>query len=264
MVDHTPVIDPYVAPTCTEKGKTEGSHCGVCGEILKKQALISTTDTHRMEESVVKMPTYDEPGQVAYTCQDCGKTDYMEVPPLTKPTPKNPFTDVSETDWFYEPVLWAVAEGVTGGKTETTFAPNEGCTRAQVVTFLWAANGKPEPVNTNNPFTDIAESDWYYNAVLWAVEKGITTGVSATEFGPEQTCTRAQIVTFLYAAMNKPEISGNSEFADVADGDWFAKPVIWAAENEVTGGIGEGMFGPNDTCTRAQVVTFLFKVYGNK
>jgi len=261
MIDHTPVIDPAVKPTCSEKGKTEGSHCGVCGYVIKKQALISTNDNHTMEESIVKMPTYDEPGQLAYICTGCGKTDYMEIPPLNKPL-VNPFTDVTESDWFFEPVLWAVQENVTGGKTETTFVPNEGCTRAQVVTFLWAANGKPE-LTSENPFTDVADDAWYLKPVLWAVEKGITTGVTATEFGPDQTCTRAQIATFLYAAAGKPAVEGGSEFSDVADVDWFAKPIVWAKENDVTGGIGDGKFGPNDTCTRAQVVTFLKKVYSN-
>ena len=158
--------------------------------------------------------------------------------------------------------MWAKDTGVTGGKTATTFAPNEGCTRAQVVTFLWAANGKPEPKSSLNPFDDVSKDAWYLKAVLWAVENGITGGVADRMFGPDQTCTRAQIVTFLYAATGKPDIVGNSIFTDVADSDWFAKPVIWAANNEVTGGIGDGKFGPNDTCTRAQVVTFLMKVYG--
>ena len=177
---------------------------------------------------------------------------------------ENPFTDVAESDWFFGPVMWAKENGVTGGTSATTFSPEDGCTRAQVVTFLWAANGKPEPKMALNPFDDVRETDWFYQPVLWAVENGITGGVSKTLFGPEQTCTRAQIVTFLYAAAGKPEITAASTFKDVADNDWFAKPVIWAAEHEVTGGIGDGKFGPNNTCTRGQVVTFLFKVYGNK
>ncbi len=262
LAEHTVVIDPAVPPTCVSKGLMEGSHCGVCGLVLKKQAAISMVNTHRMEESVVSMPTYDAPGQVAYICKDCGKTDYMEVPPLTKPERKNPFTDVLESDWFYAPVLWAVESKVTGGKTETTFAPNEGCTRAQVVTFLWAANGKPEPKSIENVFTDVANDAWYLKPVLWAVEQGITSGISATEFGPEQTCTRAQIVTFLYAAEGKPAVSGSNVFTDVDDTAWYTAPILWAAENDVTGGIGDGMFGPDQTCTRAQVVTFLKKVYG--
>ena len=174
----------------------------------------------------------------------------------------NPFRDVAATDWFYSSVLWAVNHGVTDGKTANTFAPNEGCTRAQVVTFLWAANGKPEILAVTSPFTDVSPSDWFFKPVLWAVKQGITKGISDTEFGPEQTCTRAQIVTFLYAAKGRPTVSGSSSFSDVADTDWYAKPVIWAVKKEVTKGIGDGKFGPNDTCTRAQVVTFLCKVYG--
>ena len=108
------------------------------------------------------------------------------------------------------------------------------------------------------------DTDWYLKPVLWAVENGITGGTSPTTFGPDNYCTRAQVVTFLYAAAGKPEITASSTFDDVADSDWFAKPVIWAKENDVTGGISATAFGPNNTCTRAQVVTFLYKVYGNK
>ena len=112
-------------------------------------------------------------------------------------------------------------------------------------------------VPADNPFVDVSESDWFYAPVLWAVENGITSGVDATHFGPNTTCNRAAVVTFLYAMKGKPEITAKSEFTDVADTDWFAKPVIWAVENKVTSGIGEGMFGPNNDCTRAAVVTFL-------
>ena len=188
------------------------------------------------------------------------------VTPTPTPTPPapvdNPFTDVANDAWYAAPVLWAKENNVTGGTSATTFGPEDSCTRAQVVTFLWAANGKPEPKSMINPFTDVAENAWYLKPVLWAVEQGITTGVSATEFGPENTCTRAQIATFLYAAAGKPDVSGKSTFADVKDVDWFAKPVIWAKENNVTGGISPTEFGPNQVCTRAQVVTFLYKVYG--
>ena len=184
--------------------------------------------------------------------------------PISAAAASTPFTDVSSSDWYAAPVLWAVENNITGGIGNGLFGPNNPCTRAQVVTFLWAANGKPEPKSFLNPFDDVADNAWYLKPVLWAVENGITGGISKHEFGPEQTCTRAQIVTFLYAAQGKPPVYGSSSFADVADRDWYATPVIWAAENDVTGGIGNGMFGPNQTCTRAQVVTFLYKVYGNK
>ena len=176
----------------------------------------------------------------------------------------NPFTDVSEDDWYFNSVMWAKNSNVTGGTSANTFGPNDSCTRAQVVTFLWAANGKPEPASMENPFSDVPNDAWYLKPVLWAVENGITGGVSEGMFGPEQTCTRAQIVTFLYAAIGKPSVEGKSTFSDVTDTDWFVKPVLWAAQNDVTGGIGNGKFGPNNTCTRGQVVTFLYKVYGNK
>ena len=174
------------------------------------------------------------------------------------------FFDVSAGDWFYDAVQWAEQSGVTGGAGNGMFGAKVGCTRAQVVTFLWAAAGKPEVNTADNPFVDVADNAWYAKAVLWAVEKGITGGMDASHFGPNVTCTRGQIVTFLYAAVGKPAVEGSSAFGDVADDAWYAKAVLWAAENEVTGGIAEGKFGPNDTCTRAQVVTFLYKVYGNR
>ena len=178
------------------------------------------------------------------------------------PAPANPFADVSESDWYYNSVLWAVENGVTNGKNANTFAPLQGCTRAEVVTFLWAANGKPEPKSMKNPFTDVPKNAWYLKPVLWAVEQGITSGTSATTFSPDAPCNRATIVTFLYAAAGKPAISGSSSFVDVADTDWFAKPVLWAVQNGVTSGIGGGMFAPVADCNRAAVVTFLNKVYG--
>ena len=173
------------------------------------------------------------------------------------------FFDVPETEWFYAPVNWAAERNITGGIGNGNFGSYEGCTRAQVVTFLWAANGKPAPKSASNPFTDVANDAWYAKAVLWAVENGITTGVSDTEFGPDRICTRGQIVTFLYAAADKPAVSGENPFEDVSESDWFVNAVLWAAEEGITGGVAEGKFGPNDVCTRAPVVTFLYKVFGN-
>ena len=243
--NHKPETVKGKAATCTEAGLTYGEKCSICGEVLTEQETIPALG-HKFSGG---------------KCSVCGVAD----PDYEEPTPppvENPFTDVSNDAWYAKSVLWAKESGVTGGKTETTFGPNDSCTRAQVVTFLWAANGKPEPKLAFNPFDDVSENDWYYKPVLWAVENGITGGVSKDLFGPEQTCTRGQIVTFLYAAVDKPAVNGTSSFKDVADGEWFAAPVIWAAENDVTGGIGNGKFGPNNTCTRAQVVTFLYKVYG--
>ena len=179
------------------------------------------------------------------------------VMPKSEVSANNPFEDVAETDWFYAPVLWAVENNITSGVDATHFGPYNNCTRAQVVTFLYAAAGRPDVTATEEPFEDVSQPDWFYPPVLWAVENGITSGIDATHFGPNKTCTRAAVVTFLYAMEGKPEITAKSEFADVADTDWFAKPVLWAVENKVTSGIGEGKFGPNNDCTRAAIVTFL-------
>ena len=181
------------------------------------------------------------------------------VKPAEPAAPVNPFVDVAESDWFYNPVMWAVNTGVTGGKTENSFAPTEFCTRAQVVTFLYAAAGKPEIKGEYNPFNDVSEDDWFYKPVMWAVENGITGGKTENTFAPNDVCTRAQVVTFLYAAAGKPVQNGtDSAFSDVNSGDWYLAPVLWAVEKGVTGGTSETTFGPADDCTRAQVVTFLY------
>ena len=177
------------------------------------------------------------------------------------PAPAAAFFDVAETDWFYAPVVWAKSSGVTGGKTETTFAPYESCTRAQVVTFLYAAAGKPAVKTTKSPFVDVKPTDWYYAPVMWAVENGITSGTDATHFSPNASCTRAAVVTFLYAAQGKPPVQGSSKFYDVASTDWYAAPILWAAQNGVSNGYANGSFAPLNPCTRAEVVTFLYKVY---
>ncbi|MBO4212187.1 MAG: S-layer homology domain-containing protein, partial [Oscillospiraceae bacterium] len=171
---------------------------------------------------------------------------------------------VDLSDYFYEPVMWAINQNpvVTSGIDETHFGPHNDCTREQIVTFLWAANGKPDPEGTESPFSDVASDAWYYKPVMWAVENGYTSGMGDGSFGVGQACTRAQAMTFLWAAQGKPEPSSTvSPFSDVAIGDWFCKPILWAAENGVTAGIGGGLFGVNNTCTRAQIITFLYKAY---
>ena len=176
----------------------------------------------------------------------------------------HPFVDVKEADYFYTPVLWAVEKGITNGTSATKFSPEEPCTRGQIVTFLWRACGSPEPTSTKNPFTDVKTSDYYYKAVIWAVEKGITTGVSATKFGPNEACTRGQVATFLWRAQGKPAPTGsNNPFRDVSSSDYYYEAVIWAVENNVTQGTGAGKFSPNDSCTRGQIVTFLYRALEN-
>ncbi len=175
---------------------------------------------------------------------------------------ENPFTDVPEDSFYIDPVLWALEKGITTGASDTTFNPDGYCLRAQVVTFLWRAEGCPEPTTTENPFCDVSEGDWYYKAVLWAVEKGITNGTSTTEFSPTKECNRAQVVTFLHRAMGSPEVtSAENPFSDVDASAWYGAPIAWAVEKGITNGMGDGTFGIDRECNRAQVVTFLYRAY---
>ena len=173
--------------------------------------------------------------------------------------PETPvFTDVPTSAYYYDAVLWAVENGVTEGTSATTFSPDMSCTRAQMVTFLWRAAGSPEPVTTTNPFTDVNSGVYYYDAVLWAVEQGITSGTSATTFAPDATCTRAQTVTFLYRAAGSPAVSGGS-FSDVSADAYYADAVAWAVSESVTVGTSDTTFSPDMNCTRAQIVTFMYR-----
>ena len=174
-------------------------------------------------------------------------------------TGKNPFTDVPAGSYYEDAVIWAVDKGITTGTSATTFNPNGICTRAQAVTFLWRAAGSPAAKSSAMPFADVKAGSYYYDAVLWAVEQGITKGTSDTTFSPDATCTRAQIVTFLWRANGSPAVSGNSAFTDVAADAYYAAAVTWAEKNDVTGGIGGGLFGSNNNCTRAQIVTFIYR-----
>lgn len=172
-----------------------------------------------------------------------------------------PFVDVASDAYYYDAVAWAVENGITGGTTPTTFAPGNPCTRAQTVTFLWRAAGMPQAANRVNPFTDVSESDYYYEAVLWAVENGITSGTTATTFGPSTTCTRAQVATFLWR-YSKEDASTLPMFTDVAESDYYYGAVAWAVENGVTQGVTETAFQPGNPCTRGQIVTFLYRYMG--
>ena len=171
---------------------------------------------------------------------------------------KLPFTDVSNSAYYYDAVLWAAEEGITSGVTGSTFAPGRGCTRAQLVTFLWRANGSPEPASRENPFTDVSSSAYYYDAVLWAVEKGITTGVTGSTFAPDALCTRGQAAVLLWRANGAPQVSQEHPFRDVAEDAYYEDAVSWAVHGGVTQGTTGSTFAPDETCTRAQIVTFLY------
>ena len=171
--------------------------------------------------------------------------------------PDNPFTDVYESDYYYNAVLWAVENGVTNGITATTFGPDMAVSRAQMVTFLWRAHGSPKATGTN-PFTDVSTGNYYYDAVLWAVANGVTNGTSATTFSPDTAVTRSQAVTFQWRAAGSPVVSGNS-FDDVATGAYYVNAVTWAVANGITNGTGGNIFSPDVVVPRAQAVTFLYR-----
>ena len=174
----------------------------------------------------------------------------------------SPFSDVSTSAYYYEAVKWAQEKGITGGIGNGLFGPNQPCTRAQIVTFLWRAAGSPEP-KAMSSFADVSTDAYYAKAVAWAVENGITTGTGDGKFSPDATCTRAQSVTFLFRAIGKL-VNSKAEFSDVLTDSYYANAVAWAVENGITNGIGDGLFGPDNSCTRAQIATFLFRAYQGK
>ena len=198
-------------------------------------------------------------GQYTFTMPS-GKVEVAAE--FVKEVEVSPFADVATDTYYYDAVKWAVEKGVTNGVSETLFGPDQACTRAQIVTFLWRAAGSPEP-KSGSSFADVAADAYYAKAVAWAVENGITKGTSETTFHPDETCTRAQGVTFLYRALGKLA-AAQAGFTDVAADSYYADAVNWAAENGVTKGISETLFGPDGSCTRAQIVTFLYRAYQGK
>ena len=253
--EHTIVVEPAVEVSCTEDGMTEGKYCSTCGQVFAEQEVIEAKGHSWSKWAMILEPTSDAEGRRRRKCSVCGKVEAQVVEKLGAE-----FNDVAETDYFALPVNWAVQNNITNGIAEGQFGPNQNCTRAQVVTFLWRASGEPEPASSSNPFTDVKAGEYYYKAVLWAVEKGITKGMTATEFGTNDTCTRAQVATFLWRAQNEPKPAGTGEkFSDVAKDAWYETAVLWAVENGVTNGVGNGTFAPEDTCTRGQIVTFLYR-----
>ncbi len=291
--DYTEKITP---PTCTERGYT--THTCACGEsyvdaytdalghdwgapsyawaanngtvtatrVCKRDGSHVETEKGAIASKVTKEATYEAEGEITYTATFTNaafttQTKTAATPKLGKPAPaENPFTDVRSGQYYYDPVLWAVANEVTSGTSATTFSPDNGCTRAQVVTFLWRAAGQPKPTTDSNPFRDVKNGTYYYDAVLWAVEQGITAGTSTTTFSPDDTCTRAQIVTFLWRFEGQPTpVSAANPFTDVQLSAYFGKAVLWAVENGITNGTSATTFSPEATCTRAQVVTFLYR-----
>ena len=216
-------------------------------------------------ETLEQLPVTDDSSCTIFVPEDDYDDFYVEDAdgivyyPGDDITPLVNFTDVPAGAYYADAVKWAVAEGITSGTSPTTFSPNNGCTRAQMVTFLWRAAGCPEPESDYEPFRDVPKDAYYRKAVLWAAGEGITSGTSPTTFSPNATVTRAQTVTFLWRWEGEPEADQRSGFRDVPTGQYYSEAVSWAVEAGITNGTGTTTFSPGQTCTRAQIVTFLWR-----
>ena len=228
------------AASCTEGGNCAYWTCTVCGKYFSDEA-----GTAEIEKDSWVIPATGHTFSGS-TCTVCGYTKVI-------------FVDVSTNAYYYDAVQWAVNHGITNGTSETTFSPNDPCTRAQVVTFLWRSAGCPAPKSSEMPFKDVSKGSYYETAVLWAVENGFTNGTSATTFSPDEDCTRAQIVTFLWRSQGMPDAGSTNPFTDVTSGEYYYNAVLWAVENGITNGTSATTFSPNENCTRAQIVTFLYR-----
>ncbi len=246
-------------PTCTEGGFTTYT-CARCGDTYtgdETEAL-----GHAWDEGVVTVePCHQFPGEKLMTCTRCGETETVEIPRLS-----NPFEDVHDEDFFFNPVMWALDETVTGGVDDTHFAPERTVMRADSMVFFWAANGRPEFTATDKTFKDVKKKHWAYKAVMWAVENGITGGTDkeGNYFSPQRTCMRSEVLQFLYAAMGKPEISIVNPYSDVKPKHWYYEGAIWAYEKGLEKG-EDGKFQAKTPCTRGYVVTYLYRYFtGNE
>lgn len=227
---------------------------------------VHTQHIWEKDYTVDKPATATEDGEKSIHCTKCDeRKDITAIPANTDgdvpfdPTPENDFVDVPNGAYFAKAVNWAVDNGVTEGTSRTTFSPNRVCTRAQAVTFLWRSAGSPKPSLNSTKFTDVPAGEYYTDAVLWAVENGITGGVSETSFAPNSKCTRAQIVSFMYRMKGAPAVGGVSPFLDVPPSLYYAGAVAWAVENGITEGTSANYFSPHNDCSRGQIVTFLYR-----
>ncbi|MBQ1371453.1 MAG: S-layer homology domain-containing protein, partial [Oscillospiraceae bacterium] len=243
-----------VAPSCTSNG-TKLFTCTRCNTTRTEQ-ISALGHIWSLTERLTEPTEENVHGTALYTCTRCKGAKQAAL------CAGEVFTDMPADDnWAHASIDWAWLEGVTNGTSETSFSPEEFCTRAQVVTFLWKAAGRPEPASTETAFKDLDTSGFYYKAVLWAAEQGITNGTSTTSFSPEDLCTRAQVVTFLWNQQGKPQPKTEEcPFTDVLQGEYYTKAVLWANENNITNGTSLTLFSTTDTCTRAQFVTFLYRL----
>ena len=250
--------------------KSEGGSVVVSTKSASKGSAVTVTVTPESGYQVSSVQAVDKDGK-KLTLTDKGDGKYSFVMPgskvevsasfaqVQKPEETSPYRDVSKDSYYYDAVQWASNKGITNGVADGVFAPDWICTRGQIVTFLWRSVGSPTPKTAEMPFADVAEDAYYAQAVLWAVENGITKGTSETTFSPDQTCTRAHAVAFLYRLVGSPAVTGSS-FQDVAADAYYNAAVAWAVQQGITNGTSETTFSPDETCTRAQIVTFLYRM----
>ena len=257
--------------TVTAPAKTDNGSVSVSPKNAAAGDTVTVTVTPDKGYTLETLTVLDKNGKELKLTEKNGKYTFtmpagkveVKVTFMDDNTMLNYFVDVKAGDYFYDAVKWAAEKGITSGTDATHFSPNAACTRAQIVTFLWRAAGSPEPKGTGS-FADVPSDSYYTKAVAWAVENGITGGTGDGKFSPNATCTREQAVAFLYRASGSPAVSGGSAFNDVAANAYYADAVAWAEKNEITGGIGGGLFGSGNDCTRAQIVTFLYRTYQGK
>ena len=278
-VGHKTQLQNAKAVGCLTGGYTGDEVCTVCGKVFKQGSVIFALG-HDPQPARVKAPTCTESGYTGdLICMRCG--DMTQIGKTvaaaghkffggvcsvcgTKGAEAAPeFDDVKPGAFYFDAVRWAVENGITNGTGKNTFSPNDVCSRYQIVMFLWRAAGQPE-AKAAVSFADVKPGDIFYEAVQWAVERGITKGTSSTSFSPFAPCTRGQIVTFLYRSAGSPKVSGACNFSDVSFGSFCRDAVIWASSEGITNGTSAGRFSPNEGCTRAQVVTFLYRASGGK
>lgn len=278
-VGHKTQLQNAKAAGCMTGGYTGDEVCTVCGKVFKQGSVIFALG-HDPQPARVKAPTCTESGYTGdLICMRCG--DMTQIGKTvaaaghkffggvcsvcgTKGAEAAPkFDDVKSGAFYFDAVQWAVENGITNGTGKNTFSPNDVCSRYQIVMFLWRAAGQPE-AKAAVSFADVKPGDIFYEAVQWAVERGITKGTSSTIFSPFAPCTRGQIVTFLYRSAGSPKVSGACNFSDVSSGSFCRDAVIWASSEGITNGTSAGRFSPNEGCTRAQVVTFLYRASGGK
>lgn len=278
-VGHKTQLQNAKAAGCLTGGYTGDEVCTVCGKVFKQGSVIFALG-HDPQPARVKAPTCTESGYTGdLICMRCG--DMTQIGKTVaaaghkffggvcsvcgaKGAEAAPeFDDVKPGAFYSDAVQWAVENGITNGTGKNTFSPNDVCSRYQIVMFLWRAAGQPE-AKAAVSFADVKPGDIFYEAVQWAVERGITKGTSSTSFSPFAPCTRGQIVTFLYRSAGSPKVSGACNFSDVSSGSFCHDAVIWASSEGITNGTSAGRFSPNEGCTRAQVVTFLYRASGGK